>query len=170
MTITVNAAGTGKPGAWVAQTSGFSRMAARLMGAGASWSAPSLLGGAGRRNTFTASTTRAFFILTGTVKFTSGRDELLATPDTLVTAAIGDPHTFGTVPAGQRSAQHRKDRTVGGSELGSLDVAAQPTELVAENRDLDIFGVLASEAAEHHAGESAGHEVEEGQGRRRIIP
>jgi hypothetical protein len=112
----------------------------------------------------------SFFILTGTVKFTSGRDELLATPDTLVTAAIGDPHTFGTVPAGQRSAQHRKDRTVGGSELGSLDVAAQPTELVAENRDLDIFGVLASEAAEHHADESAGHEVEEGQGRRRIIP
>jgi hypothetical protein len=35
-----------------------------------------------------------FFILTGTVKFTSGRDELLATPGALVTAPIGDPHTF----------------------------------------------------------------------------
>jgi quercetin dioxygenase-like cupin family protein len=37
----------------------------------------------------------SFFILTGTVKFTSGRDELLATSGALVTAPIGDPHTFG---------------------------------------------------------------------------
>jgi quercetin dioxygenase-like cupin family protein len=36
----------------------------------------------------------SFFILAGTVKFTSGRDELLATPGALVTAPIGDPHTF----------------------------------------------------------------------------
>ena len=37
----------------------------------------------------------SFFILTGTVKFISGRDELLATAGALVTAPIGDPHTFG---------------------------------------------------------------------------
>lgn len=37
----------------------------------------------------------SFFILTGTVRFTSGREDVLATPGTLVTAAIGDPHTFG---------------------------------------------------------------------------
>ena len=36
----------------------------------------------------------AFFILTGTVKFTSGREDLIATPGSLVTAPIGDPHTF----------------------------------------------------------------------------
>ena len=33
------------------------------------------------------------------MKFTSGRDELLATPGTLVTAAIGAPHTFGNADA-----------------------------------------------------------------------
>ena len=38
--------------------------------------------------------TRSFFILAGTVKFTSGLDELLATPGALVTAPIGEPHTF----------------------------------------------------------------------------
>lgn len=37
----------------------------------------------------------SFFILTGTVKLTSGREELLATAGALVTAPIGDPHTFG---------------------------------------------------------------------------
>lgn len=36
----------------------------------------------------------SFYILTGTVKFTSGRDELIATAGSLVTAPIGDPHTF----------------------------------------------------------------------------
>ena len=36
----------------------------------------------------------SFFILTGTVKFTSGRDEQLATSGGLVTAPIGAPHTF----------------------------------------------------------------------------
>ncbi|HEX8857584.1 MAG TPA: hypothetical protein VGC06_00565 [Actinomycetes bacterium] len=41
---------------------------------------------------------------------------------------------------------------------------------MAENRDLDSFGVLASEAAEQDADESAGHEGEEGQAHRRIIP
>jgi hypothetical protein len=37
-------------------------------------------------------------------------------------------------------------------------------------RDLDVFGMLASEAANQHADESACQEVEEGQGHRRIIP
>ena len=36
----------------------------------------------------------SFYVLSGTVRFTSGRDDVLATPGTLVTAPIGDPHTF----------------------------------------------------------------------------
>jgi mannose-6-phosphate isomerase-like protein (cupin superfamily) len=36
-----------------------------------------------------------FYVVTGTVLFTSGTDELLATAGSLVTAPIGDPHTFG---------------------------------------------------------------------------
>ena len=36
----------------------------------------------------------SFFILTGTVRFTSGREELLAPPGSLVTAPIGVPHSF----------------------------------------------------------------------------
>jgi quercetin dioxygenase-like cupin family protein len=35
-----------------------------------------------------------FYVLQGTVRFTSGTDTLLATPGQLVTAPIGDPHTF----------------------------------------------------------------------------
>ncbi|MDP9117317.1 MAG: cupin domain-containing protein [Actinomycetota bacterium] len=35
-----------------------------------------------------------FYVLSGTVQFTSGTDILLATPGQLVTAPIGDPHTF----------------------------------------------------------------------------
>jgi hypothetical protein len=72
------------------------------------------------------------------------------------------------VPAGQRSAQYCQDRTIGGSELRSLDLAAQHVELVAEHGDLDVLGVLASEAPKQHADESAYHDVEEGQGHRRI--
>ena len=45
----------------------------------------------------------AFFILTGTVRFTSGTSELIARAGSLVTAPIGDPHTFanadGDAPA-----------------------------------------------------------------------
>jgi hypothetical protein len=44
-----------------------------------------------------------------------------------------------------------------------LDLAAQNTELVAQNRDLDVLGVLAAGASEQHADESARHKVEEGQ-------
>jgi mannose-6-phosphate isomerase-like protein (cupin superfamily) len=36
-----------------------------------------------------------FYVVTGTILFTSGTDELLATAGSLVTAPIGDPHTFG---------------------------------------------------------------------------
>jgi hypothetical protein len=73
--------------------------------------------------------------------------------------------------AGKRSAQYRQDRTIGGSELGSFDLAAQHGELLAEHGDLDVLGVLASEASEQHADEAACHEVEveERQGHRRII-
>jgi mannose-6-phosphate isomerase-like protein (cupin superfamily) len=36
-----------------------------------------------------------FYVVTGTVLFTSGTDEFLATAGSLVTAPIGDAHTFG---------------------------------------------------------------------------
>lgn len=36
-----------------------------------------------------------FYVVTGTVRFTSGTNELLAPAGSLVTAPIGDPHTFG---------------------------------------------------------------------------
>jgi hypothetical protein len=74
------------------------------------------------------------------------------------------------MPARERSAQCREECTIGGSELGPLYLAVQHVELVAEHGDLDILGVLASRASEQHAEEPARHEVEEGQGHRRIIP
>jgi hypothetical protein len=46
--------------------------------------------------------------------------------------------------AGKGSAQHREECTIGGSELGPLDLAAQHLELVSEHRDLDVLAVLAS--------------------------
>jgi hypothetical protein len=73
-------------------------------------------------------------------------------------------------PARKRAAQHRQQRTVGWAELGSLHLAAQHVELVAQHHDLDILGMLASQASKQHADESARHKVEEGQGHRRIIP
>ncbi len=69
----------------------------------------------------------------------------------------------------KRSAQRREDRAVGGTELGPLHLAAQDLELVAEHGDLDVLGVLASQASKQHAEESARHQVEEQQGHRRII-
>jgi quercetin dioxygenase-like cupin family protein len=36
----------------------------------------------------------SFYVLTGTVRFTSGTQALIATAGQLVTAPIGDPHTF----------------------------------------------------------------------------
>ena len=36
-----------------------------------------------------------FYVVTGTVRFTSGTDVLVAPAGSLVTAPIGDPHTFG---------------------------------------------------------------------------
>jgi hypothetical protein len=71
------------------------------------------------------------------------------------------------VRAGKRPAQ---DRAVGRAELGSLDLVAQHLDLMTEHGDLDIFGVLATEASERHADEPACHEVEEGQSHRRVIP
>ena len=64
------------------------------MGDGASSSAPSLPDGPGRLQHVHREHDESFFILTGTVRFTSGREDMLATPDTLVTAPIGAPHTF----------------------------------------------------------------------------
>ena len=36
----------------------------------------------------------SFYVVTGTVRFTSGTNELLAPAGSLVTAPIGEPHTF----------------------------------------------------------------------------
>ena len=36
-----------------------------------------------------------FYVLTGTVRFTSGTQDVLASEGSLVTAPIGEPHTFG---------------------------------------------------------------------------
>jgi hypothetical protein len=52
--------------------------------------------------------------------------------------------TSASAAARQRAAQRREDRAVGGAELGSLDLAAQHSELVAQHGDLDVLGVLAS--------------------------
>jgi quercetin dioxygenase-like cupin family protein len=45
-----------------------------------------------------------FFVLTGAVRFTSGTDLVIACPGQIVTAPIGDPHTFANAddqtPAG----------------------------------------------------------------------
>jgi hypothetical protein len=71
--------------------------------------------------------------------------------------------------AGKRLGQRCENRTVGGSELGSLDLAAQHTELVAEDGDLHVLGVLASQAPEQGADEPPGHEVEEGQSHRPMV-
>jgi quercetin dioxygenase-like cupin family protein len=40
-----------------------------------------------------------FYVVTGTVLFTSGTDELLTPAGSLVTVPIGDPHTFGNADA-----------------------------------------------------------------------
>jgi hypothetical protein len=58
------------------------------------------------------------------------------------------------------------------STLALVGDAFHPDATVpmAEHRHLDVFGMLASDASKQHAEESARHEVEEGQGHRRIIP
>jgi hypothetical protein len=66
-------------------------------------------------------------------------------------------------------AQHSEQRTITGAELGPLDLAAQHLELVAQNRDLDVLGMLGLEATKQEAEESARDEVAEGQGHRRIM-
>jgi hypothetical protein len=55
------------------------------------------------------------------------------------------------VPARERAAQHCEECTVGGLELGSLDLAEQHLDLVLEDRDLDVLGVLALEPPEQDA-------------------
>jgi hypothetical protein len=58
-------------------------------------------------------------------------------------------------PAGKRPAQQCEQRTIGGMELGPPAHAAQHLELVAQDRDLDIFGVLTLAAFKQHADEPA---------------
>jgi hypothetical protein len=67
-------------------------------------------------------------------------------------------------PTSKHAAQRREQRTIGGLELGSLDLAAQHLELVAEDGDLDVLGVLALAPPKQDAEESARHEVQEGEG------
>lgn len=65
-----------------------------------------------------------------------------------------------------RCAERRSLR----SELGPLHLAAQDLELVAEYGDLDVLGVLASQASRQHAEESARHaEADAGQRARRHV-
>ena len=94
MTITFNAAGAGET--WTAGGADF-RVLADGSAVDGRWGlvqctlAP---GWSGPPQHLHREHDESFFVLAGTVKFTSGRDELLATPGALVTAAIGDPHTF----------------------------------------------------------------------------
>ena len=67
-----------------------------------------------------------FYVLQGTVRFTSGTDTLLATPGQLVTAPIGDPHTFANA---------------------DTDAPASLVCSVTPERYLDYFRELASLAA-----------------------
>jgi quercetin dioxygenase-like cupin family protein len=78
----------------------------------------------------------SFFILTGTVKFTSGRDQLLAPAGTLVTAPIGDPHAFGNAddqaPASllctvRQSGTSATSRSSPRYNLGPMDNSTRPT-------------------------------------------
>ena len=94
MTITFNAAGAGET--WTAGGADF-RVLADGSAVDGRWGlvqctlAP---GWSGPPQHLHREHDESFFILAGTVKFTSGLDELLATPGALVTAPIGDPHTF----------------------------------------------------------------------------
>jgi len=94
MTVTVNAAGAGET--WTAGGADF-RLLADGSAVDGRWGlvqcslAP---GWSGPPQHIHREHDESFFILAGTVRFTSGRDELLATPGALVTAPIGDPHTF----------------------------------------------------------------------------
>jgi hypothetical protein len=72
-------------------------------------------------------------------------------------------------PATEHAAERREKRTVGRSELGSLDLAAQHAELVAQYGDLNVLGVLAAQAREQHADEPARHEIVERPGHRPIV-
>jgi mannose-6-phosphate isomerase-like protein (cupin superfamily) len=94
MTVTVNRAGAGER--WSAAGAGF-RVLADGTAVDGRWGliectlAP---GWAGPPQHLHREHDESFFILTGTVRFTSGREDMLAAPDTLVTAPIGAPHTF----------------------------------------------------------------------------
>jgi hypothetical protein len=59
---------------------------------------------------------------------------------------------------------------ISGAELGSLDLAAQHTELVAQDGDLDVLGVLASQAPEQDADAPACHEVRKDSAIGRLSP
>ena len=58
-------------------------------------------------------------------------------------------------PARKSAAPCREDRTTSGLKLGPLHLARKHLKLVAEHGDLDILGVLASQAPEQHAEEWA---------------
>ena len=94
MTITFNAAGAGET--WAAGGADF-RVLADGSAVDGRWGLVQCTvgpGWSGPPQHIHREHDESFFILAGTVKFTSGLEELLATPGALVTAAIGDPHTF----------------------------------------------------------------------------
>jgi quercetin dioxygenase-like cupin family protein len=94
MTISVNAAGAGDR--WSAGGADF-RVLADGSAVGGRWGlvectlAP---GWGGPPQHIHHEHDESFFVLTGTVRFTSGRDERLATSGSLVTAPMGAPHAF----------------------------------------------------------------------------
>src|SRR5262245_16973988 len=95
MTITINPAGTGET--WTAGGVEF-RILADGLAVDRRWGLVECTippGWGGPPQHIHREHDESFFILTGTVRFTSGRDELLATSGALITAPIGDPHAFG---------------------------------------------------------------------------
>lgn len=94
MMVTVNAAGAGE--SWTVAGAGF-RILADGSAVDGRWGlvectlAP---GWGGLPQHVHREHDESFFILTGTLRFISGRDEMLATPGALITAPIGTPHSF----------------------------------------------------------------------------
>lgn len=92
-----------------------------------------------------------FYVVSGTVSFTSGTDVLYAKPGQVVTAPIGDPHTFGNPDS---------------DEPATLVVTLSPEkyldyfrELAAATRDADgplapdvVLGIMARYATEPYRG------------------
>ncbi|MDQ6837188.1 MAG: cupin domain-containing protein [Actinomycetota bacterium] len=87
-----------------------------------------------------------FFVLSGTVRFTSGEDHVDLTPGSLLTAAIGVPHTFAN-PDPDRAAlilcTLTPDRYI--SYFRELGQASQATGRLERSEVLEIMSRYATE-------------------------